>query len=33
MMHGLFDLIQKNQLPLGTTVVAVITGPDFSTDR
>lgn len=33
MMYGLFDLIQKRRFPSGTTVVAVITGPDFSTNH
>ncbi|WP_423461868.1 1-aminocyclopropane-1-carboxylate deaminase/D-cysteine desulfhydrase [Promicromonospora sp. MS192] len=32
MMYGLFDLIKKRRFRSGTTVVAVITGPDFSTD-
>jgi 1-aminocyclopropane-1-carboxylate deaminase len=30
MMYGLFDLIQQRWFPPGTTVVAVITGLDFT---
>lgn len=32
MMFGLFDQIQQRRFPPGTTVVAVITGPEFTTD-
>ncbi len=32
MMYGLFDLIQERRFPPGTTVVAVITGPDFTAE-
>lgn len=32
MMYGLFDLIRQRRFPPGTTVVAVVTGPDFATE-
>ena len=32
MMYGLFDLVQERRFPPGTTVVAVITGPEFTAE-
>lgn len=32
MIYGLFELIQRRRFPPGTTVVAVITGPDFTAE-